>query len=172
MSDPTAGKGGVRATEGPARVEEALRSRNLEARIERFPAGTATATDAAAAVGCELGQIVKTLIFSAGGRPTVVLAAGDRRIDTAALARLLGTPRKQLRLAPADEVLALTGFEVGGVPPMGLPGTWDVVADESLGRFRRVWAAAGASDAVFAIDTDTLIATTGAQRAAIASARA
>lgn len=156
------------ATDGVTRVEAALRAHGIASRVERFPAGTATAADAAAAVGCEPGQIVKTLVFLAAGRPTVALAAGDRQIDTAALARLLGVSRKRLRLAPPAEVLARTGYAVGGVPPLGLPDGWDVVADESLGRFRRVWAAAGADDAVFAVDTDALLNACRAQRAAIA----
>lgn len=137
--------GGADAADGVARVEAALRAHGIASRIERFPAGTATVAEAAAAVGCEPGQIVKTLVFLAEGRPAVALAAGDRRIDDAALARLLGVPRKRLKLAPPTEVLARTGYAVGGVPPLGLPDGWDVVADESLARFGRVWAAAGAA---------------------------
>ena len=162
--------GGAEASDGVARVEAALRAHGIASRIERFPAGTATAADAAAAVGCEPGQIVKTLVFLAEGRPAVALAAGDRRIDDASLARLLGVPRKRLKLAPPAEVLARTGFAVGGVPPLGLPADWHALADESLGRFGRVWAAAGANDAVFAVDTDALLAAARARLAPIAKA--
>ena len=160
--------GGADVADGVARVEAALRAHGIASRVERFPAGTATAADAAAAVGCEPGQIVKTLVFLAEGMPAVALAAGDRRIDDASLARLLGVPRKRLRLAPPAEVLARTGFAVGGVPPLGLPADWHVLADESLGRFARVWAAAGADDAVFAVETDALLAAAHARLAPIA----
>lgn len=159
--------GGGGDADGPARVAEALRARGLPAPIERFPEGTATAQDAANALGCELGQIVKTLILLADGRPTAALVAGDRQADTAALAKLLGVSRKRLKLARAERVLELTGYRVGGVPPVGLPGEWDVIADDSLLRFTRVWAAAGASDALFGAGTEELLAATGAQVAAI-----
>ena len=159
-------------TDGPQRVEEAIRACGLTAPIERFPAGTATAIDAANALGCELGQIVKTLILLADGRPTAVLVAGDRQADTGALARLLGVSRKRLKMATADRVFELTGYRVGGVPPVGLPGEWDVIADESLTRFSRVWAAAGASDALFGAGTDELLGAAGAQLAAISKTRA
>ena len=149
------------------RVAAALRAHGLAARIERFGAGTATAQAAAAAVGCQLGQIVKTLIFLADGRPTAVLVAGDRQVHTAALARLLGVSQKRLKMGAPAQVIELTGFAVGGVAPLGLPHPWDVIADESLDRFEQVWAAAGESDAVFAIRTVELLAVAGAQRAAI-----
>ncbi len=157
--------------DGPARVEAALRERQLQASIERFPAGTATAPDAAAAVGCEVGQIVKTLIFLADGRPTAVLTAGDRQVAIAALARLLGVARKQLKMAAAAEVRRLTGFDLGAVAPLALPGQWDVIADESLDRFDAVWVAAGATDAVLRIGVKALIESTRAQWAAITQER-
>ncbi len=157
--------------DGPARVAEAMQACGLEAPIERFADGTATALDAATALGCELGQIVKTLVMLADGRPTAVLVAGDRQADTAALARLLGVSRKRLKMASAERVLELTGYRVGGVPPVGLPGEWDVIADESLMRFTQVWAAAGASDALFGAGTDELLAATGAQLAAVGKVR-
>ncbi len=158
--------------DGPERVAEAMRACGIESPIERFAAGTATAMDAASALGCELGQIVKTLVMLADGRPTAVLVAGDRVADTRALARLLGVSRKRLKMATADQVFELTGYRVGGVPPVGLPGEWDVIADDSLGRFSAVWAAAGASDALFGAGTDELVAATGAQLATIAKTRA
>ena len=158
-------------TAGPERVAEALRACGIESPVERFADGTATAQDAANALGCELGQIVKTLILLADGRPTTVLVAGDRQADTAALARLLGVSRKRLKMATADQVFELTGYRVGGVPPVGLPGEWDLIADDSLSRFAQVWAAAGASDALFGTATDELVAATGAQWATIGKVR-
>ncbi len=158
-------------TGGPERVAEALRACGIESPVERFADGTATARDAANALGCELGQIVKTLILLADGRPTAALVAGDRQADTAALARLLGVSRKRLKMATAEQVFELTGYRVGGVPPVGLPGEWDLIADDSLARFSRVWAAAGASDALFGAGTEELVAATGAQWAAIGKVR-
>lgn len=162
---------GEPTTDGPGRVAEAMRARGLTSPIERFAEGTATAMAAANALGCELGQIVKTLILLADGRPTVVLAAGDRQVDTAALARLLGVSRKRLKMASAEQVLELTGYRVGGVPPVGLPDEWDVIADDSLERFTQVWAAAGASDALFGAGRAELLAATGAQVATISRTR-
>ena len=159
------------APDGPALVAEAMLARGLESRIERFPEGTATAMEAAAALGCGLGQIVKTLILLADGRPTAVLVAGDRQADTAALARLLGVSRKRLKMATAEQVFELTGYQVGGVPPVGLPGEWDIIADDSLTRFTEVWAAAGASDALFGADTGKLLEATKAQLAAVGKVR-
>ncbi len=131
------------------RVQEALDSLGMSAKVIAFEGSTATARNAADAVGCELGQIVKTLMFSADGRPTVVLAAGDGQVDTGKLARLLGVGRKKLKMCSPDQVLTLTGYEVGGVSPVGIPETHDVVLDESLRQFDRVWAAAGTPNAVF-----------------------
>ncbi len=131
------------------------------------PGTTSTALEAADAVGCELGQIVKTLFFMAEGRPTIALVAGDRQVDTAALAELLGVGRKRLKMGTPAEVLARTGYEVGGVAPVGLLSPADVVVDRSLHRFGRVWAAAGAPNAVFEAGTSTLVAAIGGQWAAI-----
>lgn len=150
------------------RVRLALESAGIASQIVRYPAGTATAEAAAAAVGCEVGQIVKTLCFLADGRPTLVLVAGDRQADTALLATLLGVSRKKLRMANAEEVLALTGFAVGGVSPVGSLTPCDVVVDESLRRFERVWAAAGEGTAVFGATIEELVTEVKGQWAAIA----
>jgi prolyl-tRNA editing enzyme YbaK/EbsC (Cys-tRNA(Pro) deacylase) len=129
---------------------------------------TRTADEAASAVGCETGQIVKTLYFSADGRPTIVLVAGDRQADTARLAEILGIGRKKLKMGSPDEVLAATGFAVGGVAPVGLATPCDVVVDDSLKRFDRVWAAAGSGHAVFEAVTGALVAAISGQWAEIA----
>jgi len=148
-------------------VREAMRSLGIPGEIVLFDASTATAEAAAAAIGCELGQIVKTLVFVAQDRPTVVLSAGDRVVDTAALAQLVGVGRKRLKMGTPAQVLELTGFEVGGVSPIGMTAQYDVVADESLQRFAVVWAAAGSHNAVFEVATNRLIEVTGAQWATI-----
>jgi prolyl-tRNA editing enzyme YbaK/EbsC (Cys-tRNA(Pro) deacylase) len=149
------------------RVRAGLIALALPLEIVEFDGTTRTAQDAADAVGCELGQIVKTLFFLAGGRPTMALVAGDRQVDTAALAAIVGIGRKKLKMGSPDEVRALTGFEVGGVAPVGSLCPADVVADESLKRFERIWSAAGAHNAVFEARTSVLVAAIGAQWAAI-----
>ncbi|KAA0230236.1 YbaK/EbsC family protein [bacterium] len=149
------------------RVRTALAALGLPSEIVCFDGTTATAQEAADAVGCELGQIVKTLFFLADGRPTIALVAGDRQVDTSALAELLGVGRKKLKMGAPTEVLEFTGFQVGGVAPVGHLHRPDVVVDESLGRFERVWAAAGAHNAVFEAVTRDLVAAIHGQWAAI-----
>lgn len=152
------------------RVRAALATLALEAEVQRFAESTATAGEAAAAVGCETGQIIKTLFFLADGRPTVVLVAGDRQADTALLAQLLGIGRKKLKMGSPAEVLERTGFAVGGVSPVGLLTPCDIVVDESLLRFQRVWAAAGAHDAVFGVELASLVTAINGQWATITRA--
>ena len=149
------------------RVRAALFELGLPSEILEFDGTTRTAQDAADAVGCQLGQIVKTLFFLADGRPTMALVAGDRQVDTAALATIVGVGRKKLKMGTPDEVRELTGFEVGGVSAAGSLCRADVVADESLQRFDQVWSAAGAHNAVFKARTVDLVAAVGAQWAAI-----
>jgi len=155
----------VSATE---RVQRALDALGLPGPVRVFDAGsTHTAQEAADAVGCALGQIVKTLFFVAEGRPTMVLAAGDRQVDTAMLAPILGVGRKKLKMGTPSEVLEYTGFPVGGVAPVGWPKPVDVVVDDSLRRFEEVWAAAGASNAVFMARTDDLVRAINGQWASV-----
>lgn len=154
------------------RARAALEELGIAADIRRYPESTATAEAAAAAVGCEPGQIVKSLVFIADGRLTLALVAGDRHVDTAALAALVGVGRKRLRMATPGEVKARTGYPVGGVAPVGAIECADVVVDESLQRFATVWAAAGSEDTVFAADTATLVEKTEGQWAAITRAPA
>ena len=149
------------------RVNEALERLGLPGRVIEFNGSTHTAGDAAAAVGCELGQIVKTLFFMADGRPTVALVAGDRQVDTAKLAELVGIGRKKLKMGTPDEVLGATGFPVGGVSPVGLAAPCDVVVDNTLNRFDQVWAAAGAGNAVFPAETAALVGAINGQWADI-----
>jgi Cys-tRNA(Pro) deacylase len=152
----------------PERVQRALEALGLPGPVRVFDAGsTHTAQEAADAVGCALGQIVKTLFFVAEGRPTMVLAAGDRQVDTALLAPILGVGRKKLKMGTPSEVLEYTGFPVGGVAPVGWPKPVDVVVDDSLRRFEEVWAAAGASNAVFMARTDDLVRAINGQWASV-----
>jgi len=149
------------------RVQSALDALGLPGRVISFAASTHTAQEAADAVGCELGQIVKTLFFMAEGRPTMVLAAGDRQVDTALLAPILGVGRKRIKMGTPEEVLELSGYAVGGVSPVGWPAAVDTLVDDSLKRFESVWAAAGAPNAVFPAQLDALVAAIDGQWAAI-----
>ncbi len=124
------------------RVAEYLRRNAAEATVEEFPQGTPTAADAARAVGCKLGQIVKSLVFSCDGRFFVlVLTPGDRRADSAKVAEAAGCVLA--RIATADEVRQATGFEAGAVAPFPLPQVARVFIDRSLLSHKRVWIGAG-----------------------------
>jgi prolyl-tRNA editing enzyme YbaK/EbsC (Cys-tRNA(Pro) deacylase) len=132
-----------------ARLQERLRARGLDVEVQTLPASTRTALAAAAAVGCEVGQIVKSLVFVRGDEPVMVLCAGDRRV---------AADRLGLRPASADEARAGTGFAIGGIPPLGHDRPLETLIDASLQRFDTVWCAAGTPHAVFEAGTDTLIA--------------
>ena len=121
--------------------------------VRRFPEGTRTATDAARAVGCELDQIVKSLVFTAGGRPVVALVSGPNRLDEGKLAALGGEP---VGKADAEAARAATGYAIGGVPPFGHATDVPVFMDRDLLNFATVWAAAGRPDSVFEIQPDRL----------------
>ena len=136
-----------------AKVQERLRERGLDVEVVVLPDSTRTAAEAAAACGCELGQIVKTLVFVRGGEPVVCLWAGDRQV-----------PAEELGLERADAaaVREATGFAVGGVPPLGHDRPLPTLVDDSLRRFETVWCAGGTPHAVFEIETARLLAAVGA----------
>ncbi len=130
-----------------AKVQGRLAERGLEVEVRVLPDSTRTAAEAAAACGCDVGQIVKSLVFVVDDVPTMVLCAGDRRVTA-----VEGRP------ATADEVRAATGFAIGGVPPLGHDTDLPTIVDESLRRFARVWCAAGTPHAVFETGIDDLLA--------------
>ena len=130
--------------EAVQRVADALRAAAVDARVEEFPAGTKTARDAAAAVGCELAQIVKTLVVVADGAFLLVLIPGDERLDERAVAAVIGA--REVRVASAPEVVRATGFDPGGVAPF--PRKAAVIGaliDRSLLRHPIVWIGAGST---------------------------
>ena len=132
----------------------------LEIEVQRYPDGTRTAADAAAAVGCEIGQIVKSLVFMADVRPILILCSGARRVDEEKLAEYIGT---EIRIAGASEVRAATGYAIGGTPPLGHTVPLKTVVDPHLMEFEEIWAAAGTPDSVFPIQPKELVkATSGA----------
>jgi prolyl-tRNA editing enzyme YbaK/EbsC (Cys-tRNA(Pro) deacylase) len=129
------------------KVRERLAARGLEVEVRVLPDSTRTAREAAVACGCDVGQIVKSLVFVVDGTPTMVLCAGDRRVTT-----VEGRP------ATADEARAATGFAIGGIPPLGHDSDLPTIVDESLRRFEHVWCAAGTPHAVFETSVDSLLA--------------
>jgi prolyl-tRNA editing enzyme YbaK/EbsC (Cys-tRNA(Pro) deacylase) len=131
------------------KVQDRLRERGLDIEVEVLAESTRTAAEAAAAVGCEAGQIVKSLVFEREGDVVMCLCAGDRRVDAARLG---------LARADADRVRAATGFSIGGIPPLGHDRQLPTLVDTSLRRFETVWCAAGTPHAVFSVRTDDLLA--------------
>ncbi len=142
------------------RVQAALSAAGSSARVIPLTDTARTAEDAARALGCALGQIVKSLVFTVGGEPVMALVAGDRRCETAALKVALGYGGK-VRRADAETVRAATGFAIGGVAPVGHYGRLPTTIDASLQRFDQIYAAAGHPHCVFATTVEELQGLTG-----------
>jgi prolyl-tRNA editing enzyme YbaK/EbsC (Cys-tRNA(Pro) deacylase) len=132
------------------RLQERLHGLGLDVEIRELSDSTRTAQEAADAVGADVGQIVKSLVFVDDDGPVLCLCAGDRRVDTAALG-------EGVRQARGDEVRDATGFAIGGVPPLGHDQPVRTVVDSSLRRFETVWCAGGTPHAVFPVNTEALI---------------
>ena len=130
-----------------------LEDSGLGISVRQFPAGTRTATDAARAVGCDVAQIVKSLVFLAGGRPVIALVSGANRLDEKRLAAAAGDP---VLKADAETARTATGYAIGGVPPFGHATEVPVYMDRDLLGHRGVWAAAGRPDSVFKIAPERL----------------
>ncbi len=146
---------------------QAAADAGLQIEVERFPEGTRTAEDAARAVGCNVAQIVKSLVFMVDGEPVVALVSGADRLDPARLASVMGAA--QVRRADGDEVRAATGYAIGGVPPLGHARPLPVLIDEHLLAQDEVWAAAGRPDSVFRVDPQDLQRAADARRASLAA---
>ncbi len=149
------------------RVVRAAAEAGLSIEVVRFPEGTRTAEDAARAVGCSVGQIVKSLVFVVDGDPVVALISGVDRLDPVRLAAAAGGSRA--RRAEGDEVRAATGYAIGGVPPFGHARALPILIDEHLLSHAEVWAAAGLPDAVFRVSPLDLERVAGARRASLAA---
>ena len=141
------------------RFDDWLNEAGIGVAVKQFPEGTRTAGDAARAVGCELGQIVKSLVFVAGGRPVIALVSGVNRLDERRLGEIAGRP-----VAKADAAIArtATGYSIGGVPPFGHATEVPVYMDRDLLGHPVVWAAAGRPDSVFEIEPERLRELSGA----------
>jgi len=155
------------------RVLDAAARKGVTLEVTVFDASTHTATEAAAAVGADLGQIVKSLVFvvptESGPEPLLCLVSGPNRVDIARLAAVTG--EAEIRRATAREAHDLTGFSIGGIPPIGHLRPVRVIMDPDLGRYPLVWAAAGLPTAVFPVPPGTLRVLANATVAPIAEER-
>jgi Cys-tRNA(Pro) deacylase len=142
------------------RVVEAAAGLGLALDVRSFPDGTRTADDAARAIGVEVGQIVKSLVFLADGSPVVALVSGANQLDERKLAAAAGA--NDVGRATAEEVRAATGYPVGGVPPFGHATALRTFVDRDLLAFPEVWAAAGTPHLNFPVETAELVRATGA----------
>lgn len=147
------------------RFADAAAALGLAIDIVIFDHSTRTAEEAAAAIGCQVGQIVKSLIFTVKGAPVVALVSGSNQLDTRKLAALFEVGRKQVDRADADTVRAATGYAIGGVPPFGHATATPLVIDRDLTLYDVIWAAAGTPNAVFAIKPDDLVRATNGRTA-------
>ncbi|MFA9430428.1 YbaK/EbsC family protein [Egicoccus sp. AB-alg2] len=149
------------ATAAVERFTQAAAAHGLAPEIREFPQGTRTAADAAAAIGCDVAQIVKSLVFVADDEPVLILTSGANRVDEHQVCAALGVAT--LRKANADEVRSATGYAIGGTPPFGHPAPLRVVCDRDLTTYDEVWAAAGTPSTVFPLTPGTLLEITKAE---------
>ncbi len=141
-------------------VQNALDHFGLNCKVVEFPSGTRTAIDAANAIGCQVSQIAKSLIFKTEtNQPVLVIASGPNRVNEQIIAETVG---QKIFKADADFVREITGFAIGGIPPLGHKTTIDFIfIDEDLLNFDKVWAAAGTPNSVFEIGSKELVKITG-----------
>lgn len=144
------------------RVQEALTNAGLSCRVEELPASTRTAAEAAAAVGCAVAQIAKSLVFrgASTATPYLVIASGAHRVDELRLAEWVS---EKVEKPDADFVRSVTGFPIGGVPPVGHDQPLRTFVDQAFLAFDEIWAAAGTPNAVFRIAPSDLIRVTGGE---------
>jgi prolyl-tRNA editing enzyme YbaK/EbsC (Cys-tRNA(Pro) deacylase) len=149
------------------KVQDALTVLGYSMQVVELPASTRTAVEAAQAVGCDVGQIVKSLIFKGkdSGRPILILVSGSNRVDLEKAAAAIG---EALDKADADFVREHTGFAIGGVPPVGHSEALDTFIDVDLLQYAQVWAAAGTPNAVFCLAAADLERVTGGRVVKIA----
>jgi prolyl-tRNA editing enzyme YbaK/EbsC (Cys-tRNA(Pro) deacylase) len=147
-------------SESAQKVQRALQALGLTLQVVELPNSTRTAAEAAEAVGSQLGQIVKSLVFrgEVSGKPVLILASGANRVNLESVTGLVGEP---LGKADADYVRQQTGFAIGGVPPLGHSQALDAWIDEDLFQYTEIWAAAGTPNAVFRLAPADLLRMTG-----------
>lgn len=136
----------------PADVQNALDAFEMNFTLQTYDESTATSELAAAAIGCEVGQIAKSICFVINGEPVLVVASGDQRVDDRKLAKLLEVGRKKVKLAKPDQCIELFGYAPGGVPPVGhRTETIRTYLDTTLKAYDRVYAAAGSANINFGL---------------------
>lgn len=146
-----------------SRFQDLLRAAGFSNEVQELAASTRTSAEAAAALGCTVAQIAKSIVFRGGsGRAVLVVASGANRIDEKKVAAALG---ETIRKADADFVRDRTGFVIGGVPPMGHDTPPLVLIDEDIFAFERIFAAAGTPNSIFALTPDELLRMSGGRRA-------
>ena len=147
------------APQAHPRFAEALRELGLQVEVRGFPEATRTAAQGAAAIGCGLSAIVKSLVFEADGVPVLVLMDGSSRVDVELVRQELGATK--VTRPRADAVREATGYAIGGIPPFGHRTKTRVLADRGLLAHAVVWAAAGTPHTVFPLDPKSLIGYAG-----------
>ena len=142
------------------RVQDALIARNFSNQVIELAASTRTAAEAATAVGCEVGQIAKSLVFKGkrSSKPILIIASGANRVNEKKMKGYLG---ERLARPDADFVREQTGFAIGGIPPLGHAAALETFIDEDLLHFAQIWAAAGHPNALFPLTPDDLVTMTG-----------
>lgn len=138
------------------RVQDALKEFDLDLQVVEFPESTRTSQEAADAIGCELGQIAKTLIFKGkqSGKPLCVIASGKNRVDEKKVAQCVGEP---IERPDAEFVEQHTGYAIGGVSPVGFTFEHQILIDQDLMAYQIIWAAAGTHNAVFQLTPQDLV---------------
>lgn len=141
-------------------VQDVLNKKGMSAKVIELPASTRSAEEAAKAIGCSVAQIVKSLIFRTKhtGRPVLVLASGPNRVNEKLVAQAVG---EEIMKADADFTREVTGFAIGGIPPVGHKQAIDTYIDEDLLSLGELWAAAGTPNAVFSFDASAIESLTG-----------
>ncbi len=149
------------------RVQAALAAFGLDLVVKEFPQSTRTAQDAAQAIGCKVEQIVKSLIFQgkSSGKPVLITASGGNRVNEKRIKEILG---ERIVRADADFVREVTGYPIGGVPPLAHAQKIDTIIDEDLMQYDEIWAAAGTPNAVFRLTPEQLRQITSGQVTKIA----
>jgi prolyl-tRNA editing enzyme YbaK/EbsC (Cys-tRNA(Pro) deacylase) len=142
------------------RFQETLRARGFANQVEELPATTRTSAEAAQAIGCQVAQIAKSVVFRGkqSQKPILVIASGANRVNEKKMAEFVAEP---IEKPDADYVRQRTGFVIGGVAPVGHAEPLDIYIDEDLLRFERIWAAAGTPHAIFGLTPDELVRMTG-----------
>ncbi len=142
------------------RIQQVLQQHNLDIKVVEFKDTTRSAQEAADTIGCEIGQIAKTLIFKGKDdqKPVCIIASGKNRVDEKKIERLIG---QAIEKSDADFVLEHTGFAIGGVPPVGYTLDIEPLIDQDLMPYTEIWAAAGTPFSVFNITPDNLVRITG-----------